>query len=236
MRRRIRVLTFLTILFFALPTAVWAIDFGGISARPANPTAADERTSAWFIYTLTPGGAANDALVVQNDTGKKIMLDLYPADSAPSTGGGFALKQKIEKMTGVGSWIALKAYSIKLAPRQKITVPFHLALPEKIAPGLYAGGIILAENTPPNNAGGVSINTRIGIRVYVTVVPATMAAARPLASASSPLLTFLTATALFIALSLLAVLYMLILHKRKNAVSPNWLSTWKEMRHRIKKP
>jgi len=157
--------------FCALPVAALAIDFGGISARPANPNAGDERTSAWFVYTLAPGGFANDALLVQNNSDEQKTFDLYPADSTPTTGSGFALKQKVEKMTEVGSWIKLEKNSLALAPHEKATVFLTVTVPKNIKPGLYAGGVMIGENGGQKEKSGVNINTRIGVRAYVTVAP-----------------------------------------------------------------
>lgn len=176
--RRICVFLGITFLALALPLAVGAINFGGISARPANPTTTDERTASWFIYALPGGGTKNDALLVTNNTDNKLTLDVYPADSTPTSGNGFALKQQSEKMTDLGKWIKLSTTLVTLAPHQEISVPFTINVPNETAPGLYAGGVMIAERVAADKTKGMKIATRIGVRVYVTVVPRVAATAK----------------------------------------------------------
>jgi hypothetical protein len=209
MRRTIGFFSFLAIILCVLPVATHAIDFGGISARPANPQAGDERTAAWFVYTLSPGSSSDDAIVIENNTDQEKVFELYPADSTPSTGGGFALKQKAEPMTSLGGWVNLKKNSVTLAPHEKISIPFRLSLPANLAPGLYAGGIIVAENAGQKEQNGININTRIGVRMYVTAVGPAGGLPR---YEPSPYL--IMASALLVLLLITSV-YMFIVFKRK---------------------
>lgn len=89
----------------ALLHPVSALDYGGLGVRPANPDASVPNSASWFIYSLKTGEVKNDAVVVQNNTATPETLDVYAADSTPSSDGGFALKQEAESMTGVGSWV-----------------------------------------------------------------------------------------------------------------------------------
>jgi hypothetical protein len=154
----------------ALPASVSAIEYEGVSAYPANPVPGDDRTASWFVYTLSPGGSREDAVVISNQTAEERTIDLYPADSTPTTGDGFALKQQAETMTEVGSWIKLDGNSVTLKPHGTAEVKFSLAVPEDKPAGLYAGGIMLAEREKmKTETAGLDINVRMGVRVYVTV-------------------------------------------------------------------
>ncbi len=82
-----------------------AMDYGGIGVRPANPDPAVPNSTSWFLYSLKPGEAKNDAVEVENNSAAAEDLVVYAADSTPSSDGGFALKQQSEQMVGVGSWV-----------------------------------------------------------------------------------------------------------------------------------
>jgi len=180
----------------AFPLLGKAVDLGGISAMPANPVASDQRTGAWFIYALASGGSKSDALLITNNTEQTKTLDLYPADSTPTTGNGFALKQKAEAMDEVGSWIKLEKNSVTLAPHERTAVGFALDVPAGQAPGLYAGAIMLSDNSAATVESGIGINTRMGVRVYVTVTA-------PAAGADkiNPVIWYVVAAGLIIAIA-----------------------------------
>lgn len=157
-----------------LPATALAIDFGGISAQPANPVAGDDRTASWFVYALAPGETKSDSLVVSNHTNESKTIDIYPADSAPTTGNGFALKQAAETMSVVGGWVHLEKNSIVLDPNESAVIPFNITVPANQTNGLWSGGIAVAERTALKNAvSGINLSTRLGVRMYITVVPKT---------------------------------------------------------------
>jgi len=149
-----------------------AIDYGGVGGRPANPKPEDPRTENWFIYTLNPGESQTDELLVQNNTDETVNLLLYPADSTPSTDGGFALKQMVEPREAVGKWVQLSEDKITLTAREQKSVPFTVTIPSEPKPdvGEHTGGILIQRVEPPSpTAGGFRLLTRVGVRMYVTI-------------------------------------------------------------------
>jgi hypothetical protein len=214
-----RMIGIFALVILILPAAAGAVEFGGIAAYPANPTPGDERTTAWFVYTLAPGGSKSDLLVIQNNTDQEKNLDLYPADSTPTTGDGFALKQKVEKMDAVGSWVELKTNSVSIAPHEKATVPFTVAVPKIAALGLYAGGIMVAEAGAAKESNGIRLNLRVGVRMYVTVVAAPRNVDGLPHSNSNP---FWITGELLAVLLVLGGAYMMIVSKRKKKLD-SWL-------------
>jgi hypothetical protein len=182
----------------ALPFVALAIDYNGIAARPAVPTPGDERTASWFVYALAPGEIKNDVLVVQNNTNVEQDLELYPADSAPTTGDGFALKQRVQKMDKVGSWVKLEKTELKLAPHAEERIAFSVRVPENESMGLWAGAIMVAAAETQAKVAGVSFNLRLGVRMYVTVAQKVKAA--PTAPMTGPVAVIvLSATILALA-------------------------------------
>jgi len=86
---------------------VQAIGYSGIGGRPVNSNPEIPNSESWFIYQLDVGKVLEDGLLVVNSTSEEIKVLVYPADSIPSSDGGYALKQRVEPMFGVGSWISL---------------------------------------------------------------------------------------------------------------------------------
>ncbi len=86
---------------------VRALDYGGIGGRPATSDPNVQNSQSWFIYNLAAKTQKQDVLIVVNSTNEEQEIMVYPADSTPSSDGAFALKQKTEAMTDIGSWIKL---------------------------------------------------------------------------------------------------------------------------------
>ena len=149
-----------------------AAEYGGIGGRPAYANPEDPRTENWFVYTLNPGESREDALLVQNNTDETVNLLLYPADSTPSTDGGFALEQSMEPRDEVGKWVKLSEEEINLGPREQKIVPFVITIPADPKPdvGEHTGGILIQKvELPAENEGGLRLLTRVGVRIYVTI-------------------------------------------------------------------
>ncbi|MFH0820502.1 MAG: DUF916 domain-containing protein [Candidatus Peregrinibacteria bacterium] len=149
----------------------FAADYAGIGGKPANSDPNDSRTESWFVYTLNPGESKQDELLVENNTDESVNLLLYPADSTPSTDGGFALEQFVESRDGVGKWVTLSQEEITLAPREQKLVPFTISIPAEPTPdvGEHTGGILIQRVEPPSESGGIRLLTRVGVRIYVTI-------------------------------------------------------------------
>jgi hypothetical protein len=142
---------------------------GSIGGYPALPQNKDK--PGWFIYSLDPGATYSDTVVVSNTTNKEWIVDLYPADSIKSSGGGFALKQKSANMVELGSWIKLEKSEIKLKPLESKKVDFTITIPKDLGVGDYSGAILFEKRTPEDEKsnGGVKVNLRTGVRIYQTV-------------------------------------------------------------------
>lgn len=155
-----------------LPAMVLAVDYGGVGGKPAHPDPNIPHSSQWFIYTLQPGESKDDELIVTNNSSQPVDVMLYPADSTPSTDGGFALKQLVEPKTDVGVWIALSQSQIHLQAGEVKAVPFRLSVPAdpKLDVGDHTGGILIQKvQQDVEHIGGMEIQTRVGVRVYVTI-------------------------------------------------------------------
>ncbi len=156
-------------LVFVSSQGVFALSMGGISGKPAgNPYSSLART--WFVYTLEPGTEIQDAVEVYNPTDKEKTILIYPADTTPSSEGGFALKQRVEPMTDLGTWITMEKNEVVLAPGSAEIVPFTIKVPaEGLDVGEHSGGVMIEEKQTQTGGNGVMLSTRVGLRVYVTI-------------------------------------------------------------------
>lgn len=155
---------------FAFSSSAFAM--GGIGGKPETPK--DPQNPGWFMYSFEPGTTSQDTVVVTNNTNEEWIIDLYPADSIKSSGGGFALKQKSEKMESVGTWIKLEKESVQLKPYESQKVNFTVSIPSSLEVGEYSGAILfekrpIVDNSSSEKKGGVKINVRTGVRIYETV-------------------------------------------------------------------
>jgi hypothetical protein len=139
---------------FPFPTAL-AVEYGGLGGRPAHPDPGIPNSSSWFIYQLKQGEVKEDAVEVQNNGVGQESVEVYAADSTPSSDGGFALKQRVETMTDLGAWVRF--------------YPDDPPAPAKVAPGgIVALCNLTAVASPaPTDA---SISAAAGKKVKLTTV------------------------------------------------------------------
>ena len=161
---------FTAVFAFSLITTSFAA--GGIGGYPLTPLDSDNPN--WFMYNLDRGETYEDTMVVKNGTDKEWIVDIYPADGAISSGGGFTVKQKSEEMDSIGTWITLEKEEVRLAPGESEQVGFSITIPENANVGETAGGIMFEKRDPAElseeeGGGGIKLSIRTGVRVYNTV-------------------------------------------------------------------
>lgn len=157
---------------FILPLLTFAEgNIGGIGGYPLKPL--DSANSGWFMYNLEAGKSYDDIVVVKNNTEKEWIIDVYPADSIASSGGGFAVKQKAEEMSSLGSWVSLSKAELQLKPGEEEQVPFSISIPDNVNVGETAGAIMFEKREinpqEDENQGGIKLSLRTGVRIYNTV-------------------------------------------------------------------
>ncbi len=168
-----------TVLVAALATPVAA-------APRQAPARADEDTFSWtivpsspsgpkdrrqFDYELNPKESIVDWFSVGNLGAKPLAVDLYATDAFTTSDGGFALLDKDQPATDVGTWITLPKKSTTLAAGKRADMSFTLKVPPTASPGDHVGGIIAAVTQEVVNEKGqrVNVERRIAARVYLRV-------------------------------------------------------------------
>lgn len=152
--------------------SVRAVTLGSFGGRPAPGSVGSVENPEWFVYTIEPGDSITDSIQVINNTEAVITARLYPVDSTQSTDGTFAVEQEVEPRNQVGAWINLSQSEVIVPPLSSINVPFTLTIPENAleTSGEYTGGIMIEDaSQKPADVAGISLVTRAGVRVYVTI-------------------------------------------------------------------
>jgi len=163
------IIIWISILF--IPFAIKAIVAEGVGVSPAYPDPNIKGSDVWFVYNLDRGESITDYLKLVNISPEKtVEVKLYPVDAVVSSQGVFNPLAETDSKKDIGAWIEISESEIILAPEETRIIPFTIAIPENASVGDHLGAIIAekGELTPSGQA-GLSIKTRVGIRVWNTV-------------------------------------------------------------------
>ncbi|MFJ6652006.1 WxL protein peptidoglycan domain-containing protein [Microbacterium sp. NPDC091313] len=153
----------------AAPAAAASADTSGAltwGVRTADTAQGDGRQN--FAYTVDPGDRLDDALVVSNHDDAPLELDVYAADGFTTQSGQLDLLPRAEDSTGIGTWISVSTGRITIPPGETAQVPFRVSVPANASPGDYLGGIVTSL-PQPEQAEGIAVDRRLGIRVQMRV-------------------------------------------------------------------
>ncbi|MFC3505290.1 WxL protein peptidoglycan domain-containing protein [Micromonospora krabiensis] len=121
-----------------------------------------------FSYTVNPGGTIEDGMVVANRGPAPLNLTVYAADGFTTDAGQLDLLTRDKKSVAIGAWVTSGTGSVTIAPGKTATVPFTVSVPANATPGDYVGGI-LTSLTQPDQAEGINVDRRLGIRIKLRV-------------------------------------------------------------------
>jgi len=147
----------------------WAEGSDGIAGAPSANGGVDQSRSR-FSYQVEPGQTIQDEYLVQN-TGTTVQsVTVYATDAFNAEDGSFALLEGNASPIGAGQWITFdngtNRIEVTLDPGAQQVLPFTVITPADASPGDHAGGMIVSALSP---AGEVSVDRRVGIRLYVRV-------------------------------------------------------------------
>ncbi|AXI78243.1 WxL protein peptidoglycan domain-containing protein [Peterkaempfera bronchialis] len=131
----------------------------------ANGYGADRSS---FSHGVNPGGQVKDAMVVANHGTAPLELAVYAADGFTTDMGQLDLLPRGKKSVGVGAWVHADRDRVVVQPGKSVEVPFTITVPGNATPGDYVGGI-LTSLTQPDDAEGINVDRRLGIRVKLQV-------------------------------------------------------------------
>jgi uncharacterized membrane protein len=151
----------------AVSAAASADDVTWTVRTASNSLGADR---AGYEYTLSPGETITDGIVVANRGTEPLELGVYAADGFTTEDGGFDLLPAGEKSAKLGTWVTVDGGGVvSVAPGASVTVPFTIAVPKNATPGDYGAGVVTSLGAPGQNAEGVTVDRRLGIRMSVRV-------------------------------------------------------------------
>jgi hypothetical protein len=127
----------------------------------------DPRALVYVIDHVGPGESFTRRIEVSNDTPEPMAVDLYSvgSDIVGSSFSPLAGRTPNELST----WTTVSPERLQLAPREQRTATVTVTVPDDASEGeRYAA--VMAESAAID-ADGVVVNTRVGIRVYLSVGP-----------------------------------------------------------------
>lgn len=141
---------------------------GLLSVKYIPEVMVDESSEYRALYSIEPLGEKKGKVLVMNFSDQPQSVQVYPVDATTTTSGSFALQSKSSPQLGVGSWVKMDQEVIELKPNENKEVGYTVTLPQNIGPGDYAGGI-LVQSVPGASETGISVEARVGLRMYVSV-------------------------------------------------------------------
>ncbi|MEJ1230989.1 MAG: hypothetical protein WDM88_10780 [Galbitalea sp.] len=162
--------------------------------QPATSTAPDSRK--FFDYDVQAGSIITDHVAVTNFSATPVTFHIYAADGITDYDSArFTLIGADTPSTDLGSWTSVgggpftcpdtdtKSQQAACAAKFGVTetiaakttavVPFTIAVPANAAPGDHAAGIVASYIPASAAAGTITVNQRVGTRVYLRVAGAT---------------------------------------------------------------
>ncbi|MCF0097201.1 WxL protein peptidoglycan domain-containing protein [Micromonospora sp. MH99] len=136
------------------------------TVRTASNSYGEARSS--YSYNVNPGGTVEDAMVVANRGPAPLTLAVYAADGFTTDAGQLDLLTGDKKSVAVGAWVKASAGSVVIQPGKIAQVPFTITVPANATPGDHVGGILTAL-TQADQAEGINVDRRLGIRITLRV-------------------------------------------------------------------
>ena len=159
----------LAVLTLPLCASVHAVEYAGIGGYPAYPRPDQPRSESIFIHTLEPDAVREEGVQVSNSTDTEKTILVNAVDSIRPAGGGFACAHRDNEVRKVGTWIAMETTEIVIAPGNTELVPFTITVPADARSGEHNACIIIEEKPSDTPGEGLTLSTRVGIRVLLTV-------------------------------------------------------------------
>ncbi len=119
----------------------------------------------YFVYRAAPGTVVGGAVTISNIGDRAGSVRVYPVDATTGQTTGTVYLTSGVKTKGVGSWITVAASTFRLAPKERRTVRFRVAVPAGAGPGQHVGGIVAeavsqTEGAKSNGKANVQIKIR----------------------------------------------------------------------------
>lgn len=154
-------------------------------APGAGAALADDTTVAWSVspahedgtldgrtrleLQVDAGATVADHVTIANASTAEQTFDVYGADAINTADGGYDLLAAATPSTDAGTWITVDQPQVTIPALSTATVAVTVAVPATATPGDHAAGILVSRTNPTPDAGGVVVDSRVAVRVYVRV-------------------------------------------------------------------
>jgi hypothetical protein len=157
--------------FGLLVSVANAATIGGFGARPAHYDASNPATRAYFIRTVSRGGAFSDQVIVSNTAAKPLTLRVYPVDGLTGATSGVVYGNRQDQVKGAGQWVTPASTQVTVPARSQISVGFSVKVPKNAGAGQHLAGLALEDIHSGKSTGRFSVTevlrTVVGIEVVV---------------------------------------------------------------------
>lgn len=119
----------------------------------------------WIIQEIAAGRTKSDYIIIENltESGQEIKLETVKAEETPENTFNVIDNEKDE----LANWIKLESEQIALNPKEKRQIRIEITIPKNAQHKTYKGAILASQTKEGQN--NMNIQTRIGIRTYITV-------------------------------------------------------------------
>ncbi|HEB12403.1 MAG TPA: DUF916 domain-containing protein [Actinobacteria bacterium] len=162
----VKLILLVIVLVSLSPAAASALGVAGFDLyRPAT-----ENPDSAFHFDLTAGESKVEKLVLENTSETVQNVRIYVADAIASSNGGIALKERLDKKTGLAKWITLDSpEDIALEPGEKRLIKFTIDVPVTSENKEEMAGIVVERAAPLKSEGDQQFQINIISRAAILV-------------------------------------------------------------------
>ncbi|GEE01061.1 hypothetical protein nbrc107696_15070 [Gordonia spumicola] len=128
----------------------------------------DPRAKLYIVDNMKPGSTITRRVQVTNNTGHRATVKMY-AGPARITDGTFMFDEP-GATSALTSWIHVDKPTLTLDDHEDAKVTVTIAVPAD-APEMEQYAVVWASLTTPGENGGIGAESRVGVRVYLSVGP-----------------------------------------------------------------
>ncbi len=168
MKKVLILLITLLLILSVLPFTVFAQGKKDFGIKPEDPNI------GYFVYELTPGASATNALITINYRSSTSRIRVMPVDGHTASRGGISFN--FENQQEAHKWIQMPDEGVIELPRNGLKrLPFTITVPPGTIPGQYVFGFLAAMEEPTNPSAvstseGTTFNVKVVSRVGISLI------------------------------------------------------------------
>jgi hypothetical protein len=139
-----------------------------VSLTPVRSADASPRHRAYVVRTVRPGDTFQDTVTATNLTSSPLPVVLDAVDASVTADGQFA-PAAAGTHRAAGSWMTLPRRTLTLPPHGSARVPVRFRVPDDATDGDHLAAVTIQRRTADVVQGGIAVQVRVAVRVYLTV-------------------------------------------------------------------